>query len=87
MTKDIFWISFDSLLSELHKVMVNKVTFVGVGVGDRHNRTFGSAPGSWFIYKKNFKTVLSMNFRLSDWGLLRQLKNLYIPLVSSCANS
>jgi len=29
MTKDLFGIVFDILFSELYKIMVNKVTFVG----------------------------------------------------------
>jgi len=31
MTKDLFGVGFDVLFSELYKIMVNKVTFVGLG--------------------------------------------------------
>jgi len=31
MTKDLFGVGFDVLFSELYKIMVYKVTFVGLG--------------------------------------------------------
>jgi len=45
MTEDLFRIGFDMLFSELHKIMVIKVTFLGFRGGDRPNRPPpGSAP-------------------------------------------
>jgi len=35
MTKDLFGIGFDVLFSELYKIMVNKITFVGFRGGNR----------------------------------------------------
>jgi len=34
------------LFSKLHKITVNKVTFVGFSGGDRRNRTPGSTPAA-----------------------------------------
>ena len=44
LTKDLFGFGFDMLFSELCKIMVNKVTFVGFTGGDRPNRPSGPAP-------------------------------------------
>jgi len=42
MMKDLFQIGFDMLLSKLHKIMVNKVTFVGFRRVDHPN-----CPSHW----------------------------------------
>jgi len=39
MAKDLFGIDFDVLFSELFKIMMNKVTFVGFTGSDHPNRT------------------------------------------------